>query len=67
VNVAIGLSTGIRVGVPTDVTMWDSEAQVDVILRDWLIFALIRYAPLGAVSGIAADTDGNEELIGRIL
>jgi hypothetical protein len=62
VHVAIGLSTGVRAGVPTDVIMWDSELRVDVALHDWLIFALMRYAPLGAISGVAADTDAYEEL-----
>jgi hypothetical protein len=62
VHVAIGLSTGVRVGVPTDVIMWDSELQVDVLFHEWLIFALMRYAPLGAISGVAADTDAYEEL-----
>ena len=62
VHVAIGLSTGLRVGVPTDVIMWDSEVRVDVLFHEWLVFALMRYAPLGAVSGIAADTDEYEEL-----
>jgi hypothetical protein len=42
--------------------MWDSELQVDVLFHDWLIFALMRYAPLGAISGVAADTDAYEEL-----
>jgi hypothetical protein len=62
VDVAIGLSTGVRAGVPTEVIMWESEVQIDVLFHNWLIFALMRYAPLGAISGVTADTDAYEEL-----
>jgi hypothetical protein len=62
VGVAIGLSTGVRVGVPTDVAMWDTELRADVLLHHWMLLALIRYAPLAAVSGIALDTDAYDEL-----
>jgi hypothetical protein len=62
VNVSLGISTGVRVGVPTDVAMWDSEVRADVLFHDWLVMALIRYAPLAAVSGLAPDTDAYGEL-----
>jgi hypothetical protein len=62
VGVALGLSTGVRVGLPTDVIVWDSELRADVLLHDWSILAFMRYAFLGAVSGIAADTDEYEEI-----
>ncbi len=57
VGVTLGLSSGIRVGLPTDVEMWDTELRTDVLLHDWSILAFMRYAPFGAVSGIAADAD----------
>jgi hypothetical protein len=62
VGVAIGLSTGIRAGVPTDVAMLDSELRADVLIHEWLLLALMRYAPLAAVSGIALDPDAYEEI-----
>jgi len=62
VGVTLGLSSGIRVGVPTDVAMWDTELRADVLLRQWSVLALMRYAPLGAVSGIASDPDAYEEI-----
>ena len=62
VRVALGLSTGVRMGVPTDVAMWDSELRVDVLLQDWSILAFMRYAPLGFVSAIALDSDAYTEI-----
>jgi hypothetical protein len=63
-DVIIGLSTGIRTGIPTDVVMWETQIDVDVLIKDWLVFALMRYAPLGAISGVTADTDAYGELGG---
>lgn len=72
VSVLLGISSGIRVGLPTDVAVWDTELRTDILLHDWSILAFMRYAFLGAVSGIAADTDEYEEIgmgfgIGREL
>jgi hypothetical protein len=62
VSVGLGLSTGIRAGVPTDVAMWDNELRVDVLLHDWILLANMRYAFLGVVSGIPVDSDAYEEI-----
>jgi hypothetical protein len=62
VGVTLGLSTGIRAGVPTDVAMWDNELRIDVLLHAWSVVAALRYAFLGQVSGIAPDTDAYEEI-----
>jgi hypothetical protein len=62
VDVTLGISTGVRVGVPTDVAMWDTELRADVLLRNWSILVFMRYAPLAAVSGIAPDTDAYQEM-----
>ena len=62
VGLALALSTGIRFGLPTDVTMWDTEIRADVLLHDWSILAFMRYAPFGAVSAIATDADAYEEI-----
>jgi hypothetical protein len=62
VRVGLGLSTGIRAGVPTDVAMWDNELRFDVLLHDWILLANMRYAFLGIVKGIALDSDAYEEI-----
>jgi hypothetical protein len=62
VGVVLGLSTGIRGGVPTDVAMWDNELRIDAILHAWTLVAQLRYAFLGQVAGIAPDTDVYEEI-----
>ena len=62
VGVALGLSTGVRVGVPTDVAMLDTELRADVLLHDWSVLALMRYAPIAAVSGLPSDPDVYEEI-----
>jgi hypothetical protein len=61
IGLELGFAVGIRVGVPTDVAMAELEMRVDLHVRDWIVLLGLRYAPVAAISSIAADADSYGE------
>ncbi len=47
-GLAMGVATGARAGLPTEVAMADLEVHADVLVRDWILGAGLRYAPFAA-------------------
>jgi hypothetical protein len=61
VGVSVGFGLGARGGLPTQVIMADVELFAEVVLRDWLILASVRYAPIAVAKGLTPDGDAYQE------
>jgi hypothetical protein len=47
-GLTVGVATGVRAGLPTQVAMADAELRVDLHVREWFVLASLRYAPIAA-------------------
>jgi len=52
-----GLSAGVRLAAPTDVTVLDVEARADLVMDRWLLLATIRSALVSCLGGQGVDCD----------
>jgi hypothetical protein len=63
----LGFGVGGRAGRPTQLAMADLEARLDAILVGrWIVFAAVRYTPVGATTLFDVDNDQYHEWSGSL-